>query len=454
MAVARLAAGPLFDRDCTLEPRCNVETVVTMGQTPKELEPARSVLHFFGAEVRRLRQSAGMSQADLGAALFVHRDLVRKIEGAERMPSEELVDRCDQVLGAAGALRGLWPLLKREHRLRLARGSVPAAEFRSEAMDRPVLDWLLSCGPDTRRTGAGEVEDQAADRLRRLRGLDHVRGAGETYPQVADMLDHDLDALVCGAPLVAAGFLELAGYEAVDLGADGLALRHYLRALEIVTGCGDRLYGGYLVAVSLAHLALHCGDAGQAARLAAAGLRGAAGEAGPGVRAAFRMVLARAHARRGDEAACAAALLQVEADLSRRVPGDEPAWISYFGEADLADEKAHCFFDLGLHELAQREAGRAVTLLGPGRARRLAIDTALHAASLARARQVEHACAVAREAVDHASGVASFRSSQRIVLMMAELQPYAGLPMVRDLIEYVRVRLPPPVSLASGARPV
>jgi hypothetical protein len=64
--------------------------------------------------------------------------------------------------------------------------------------------------------------------------------------------------------------------------------------LEIVTRCGDRLYGGYLIAVSLAHLALHCGDAEQAARLAAVALRGTDHQTTPGVRAAFRTVLARA----------------------------------------------------------------------------------------------------------------------------------------------------------------
>jgi hypothetical protein len=43
------------------------------------------------AELSRLRLGLGMSQADTGKALFVHNDLVRKIETAERMPSDELV---------------------------------------------------------------------------------------------------------------------------------------------------------------------------------------------------------------------------------------------------------------------------------------------------------------------------------------------------------------------------
>jgi len=415
-----------------------------MGQTPKELEPARSVLHFFGAEVRRLRQELDMSQADLGKALFVHKDLVRKIESAERMPSDELVERCDQVLNANGALHRLLPMLHRDRALRVARDtSSPRAGFRSEATDRPVLDWLLSSVQDARRSRSGDDTSwEAAETLQQLRCADHVHGAGRTYPKVNNLLDHELDILATGAPSIATGLLELAGYEAVDLGADGLAQRHYLRALRLTTRCGDRLYGAYLIAVSLAHLALHCGDPEQAARLVVAALRGAEHTTTPGVRAAFRAVLARAHARRGDESACAAALLQVEADLARSRPVEEPSWIAYFGEADLADEKAHCFFDLGLHELAQREATRALALLAPTRVRRLAIDTALHAASLTRSGQVEHACAVARQAVDHAATLDSFRSAHRIMLMLAELQPYAELPDVRDLIEYARARMP------------
>jgi transcriptional regulator with XRE-family HTH domain len=424
-----------------------------MGQTPKQLQPARSVLHFLGAEVRRLRLARDMSQADLGTALFVHKDLVRKIESAERIPTDDLVDACDRVLGADGELRRLVPILHRERALRPTRDTVDAtAGFRSEATDRPVLDWMLSTARDARRARNGD-DQFTADRLQDLRGADHQHGAGSTYPNLVGVLT-DLDDLTLRAPQLATGCLELAGYDAVDLGDDGLAQQHYLRALEIATRSADRLYGGYLIAVSLAHLALHCGDPDQAARLAAAALRGTEHASTPAVRAACRTVLARAHARRGDEPACASALLQAETDLARSRPSDEPAWIGYFGEADLADEKAHCFFDLGLNELAQREATRAVDLLEPNRVRRLAIDTALHATSLARSRQIEHACAVARQAIDHAATVVSFRAAHRIVLMLAELQPDLDQPEVRAVAEYARLRLPVLFSPAPvGRRP-
>lgn len=417
-----------------------------MGRTPKELEPNRSPLHYFGAEIRRLRVDHGLSQADLGRLLFQHKDLVCKIETAERLPSREFVDRCDTVLQAQGRLRALWPVLERERLLRQP-GAADAPLFRSEATDRPVLDWLLTTAADARRLRTNhDMADRAAQTLQELRDVDHAHGAGLAYPEVAHRVARDLDTLAAVAPRVATGFLELAGYEAVDLGADGLAQQHYLRALDIATACGDRLYGGYLIAVSLAHLALHCGDARQAARLATAALRGTEHQASPAVRAAFRVVLARAHARLGDEPACAAALLQVDADLARHHDGDEPAWISYFGEADLADEKAHCFFDLRHYELARHEAIRAVDLLDPSRVRRRAIDTALHAATLARTGDVEQACAVGHDAVDYAARTASFRSMHRIALMMAELQPHATLAAVRDVTDYLQAALPSTVS--------
>ncbi|WP_144123798.1 hypothetical protein [Catellatospora sichuanensis] len=186
-----------------------------------------------------------------------------------------------------------------------------------------------------------------------------------------------------------------------------------------------------------------------------AALHGSEPHASPGVSAAFRLVLARAHARRGDKLACCAALRQADADLERRDPAAEPAWLGYFGEADVADEKAHCFFDLGWYEPARREAARAVALLSPHRVRRLGIDTALLASALARAGHLEQACVQARQAVDHAVQTASFRTAHRIALMMAELHRHRDLPAVHDLVEYAVSRSADmaPATYASVRRP-
>ncbi|GIG67798.1 helix-turn-helix domain-containing protein [Phytomonospora endophytica] len=425
-----------------------------MGQAPKELTPTASPLHFFGAQLRELRETAGLSQAELGRVTLNSADLVRKIETAERAASRQFVDRCDEVLCGGGMLRRLWPLLERERELRSTiadqrdHGTLgPSAR----AEDRLVLDWLLAhnagdVGPEPPQL---DLATHAAERLMRFREVDHLQGAGRTYPEVADVVRRDLQKLSQTAPSVAIGYLELAGYEAVDLGADTQARGHYLRALEITTRTGNRLYGGYLIGVSLAHLALHGGDARHAIRLVNAGLRGVADCATPAVRAAIQVVAARAHARLGDERASAAALHQVDVDLDRSRPAEEPEWIGYFGPADLADEKAHCFFDLGLHDRAQDEAATAIGLLHPSRMRRLAIDSSLHATSLARSGDLDRACAVAHEAIDYTAGTTSFRSAHRVTMMLAELHPHATIPSVREVNDYARTVLADaPVSLA------
>ena len=82
------------------------------------------------------------------------------------------------------------------------------------------------------------------------------------------------------------------------------------------------------------------------------------------------------------------------------------------------------------------------SLLPADRARRISIDTALQAATLARARDVERACVVARQAIDHATGMTSFRAAHRIVLMLAELHTHADAPDVRDVVDYAHTQLP------------
>jgi transcriptional regulator with XRE-family HTH domain len=63
----------------------------------RNLDATRSPMAFFGAELRRARVSAGMSQDQLGRALSFSGDLVGKIETCERAPSVEFAAGCDEV---------------------------------------------------------------------------------------------------------------------------------------------------------------------------------------------------------------------------------------------------------------------------------------------------------------------------------------------------------------------
>ncbi|MEU4645758.1 helix-turn-helix transcriptional regulator [Micromonospora sp. NPDC023814] len=450
------------------------------------LQPSLSERHFFGAELRRLREGANLSQARLGAMIRFSADLVRRIETADRFPSREFVEACDRALAAGGALTRLLPLLEESRASegkRTASPSGPAnadtllpaqppettgvadmvvrVPFQPGVLDRAALDWLnASAGPRLSVAGRPGSPDQvdeedlhsAETALAMFRQLDHTHGAGRVHAQVQRYVECELNRLLADTPTseavgrhlytLAAGFFELCGYQAVDTGAHGLAQRRYLRALRLTEAADDRLYGSYLLAVNIGHLALHCGHPEPAHRMALTAVRGSETQATPAVAAALHAVVARTHARLGREGDCLTHVGVAEKELARSRPEDEPAWIRYFDAAYLADEIAHCFHDLGRPQQTQRHLGDALTALSPTHVRRLAIDTALLASSLAAAGRIDEACATAREAVDHAARTTSHRCLQRIVEVQADLEPYRCEPEVREFDEYVRHRLP------------
>ena len=62
----------------------------------RDLDPGASPLHFFGAEVRRAREAAGMTLADLGAAVPCDASTVSKIEAGQLRPTERFVTRASR----------------------------------------------------------------------------------------------------------------------------------------------------------------------------------------------------------------------------------------------------------------------------------------------------------------------------------------------------------------------
>jgi transcriptional regulator with XRE-family HTH domain len=60
------------------------------------LDPGASPLHFFGAEVRRAREAAGMTLAELGAAVPCDASTVSKIEAGLLRPTTRFVTACTE----------------------------------------------------------------------------------------------------------------------------------------------------------------------------------------------------------------------------------------------------------------------------------------------------------------------------------------------------------------------
>lgn len=78
-----------------------------MAPQPAPLTPHASARHFLGAELRRWRELRQLSSAELAGKVFVSRDLIRRVERAQRRASVELITACDDALDTGGALRRL-----------------------------------------------------------------------------------------------------------------------------------------------------------------------------------------------------------------------------------------------------------------------------------------------------------------------------------------------------------
>ncbi|MGP3925441.1 helix-turn-helix domain-containing protein [Streptomyces sp. 8N616] len=79
----------------------------------RALDPSASPLAYLGAELRRLREEAGLSQKQLGAIVFCTGSLIGQIETARKIPTPQFTQRVDAALTTGGALSRLLKLVLR-----------------------------------------------------------------------------------------------------------------------------------------------------------------------------------------------------------------------------------------------------------------------------------------------------------------------------------------------------
>ncbi|MFF1300862.1 MULTISPECIES: helix-turn-helix domain-containing protein [unclassified Streptomyces] len=77
------------------------------------LDPGASPLDYYGFELRRLREAAGLTQKQLGDILNYTGSLVGQIETARKIPTPEFSERADAALGSDGLLSRLVDLVLR-----------------------------------------------------------------------------------------------------------------------------------------------------------------------------------------------------------------------------------------------------------------------------------------------------------------------------------------------------
>ncbi|MFB7931654.1 Scr1 family TA system antitoxin-like transcriptional regulator [Streptomyces sp. NPDC056039] len=79
----------------------------------RRLDPTASPLDYFGSELRRYRESAGLSQKELGDCIFCTNSLVGQIETAHKVPTREFAERADAALMTDGSFSRLVGLVLR-----------------------------------------------------------------------------------------------------------------------------------------------------------------------------------------------------------------------------------------------------------------------------------------------------------------------------------------------------
>ncbi|MFJ1669399.1 helix-turn-helix transcriptional regulator [Streptomyces bottropensis] len=176
---------------------------------PKTLDPSQSTRALYGAELRHQRERAGMSQEDLGAAMFVSGSYVGQLEAGIRRMQPEYAQLADKVLGTDGFFtRNLEAARKSPYEHHFA----DVVEF--EGLAHTIKDWAPILVPGLLQTAAYTravvraydpvlTEDVVEERVAARRARAHIFADPEK-PRYWAVLDEMVLRRPVGGPAVMA----------------------------------------------------------------------------------------------------------------------------------------------------------------------------------------------------------------------------------------------------------
>ena len=304
-----------------------------------------------------------------------------------------------------------------------------------------VISQVARTSPSTPVAGRTGVE--AA--MQAFRDADRQVGGGYIYGAVIRYLTREVaPQLLKSTPAAyaaAAALTEMAGWMAHDAGHDGLAQRHFDRALRLASSTDDVELIAHIHA-SVSHLAQHADRPQEALRLARAGagiLRRK--EHGPATAARLHAMEARALASLGRKSDCGRTLLSAERTLDRQ-PSQAPSpWVSPFDHASLAGEASECMEQLRQLAAARQHSERVISLRGSQHVRSRAFSQLRLANILVAEGEIDHACTIAANALASSGQLASHRVSQLLRSLHAKLLPHAAAGGVDEAVEALSAAL-------------
>jgi tetratricopeptide (TPR) repeat protein len=278
--------------------------------------------------------------------------------------------------------------------------------------------------------------------------LDYQFGGGYARPSLVEFVKTEVTPLLNGPQArdpdllrAAAAVLRLAGWTSYDTGRFGLGQRYLTQALRLAQAAGDRALGGRILA-GMSHLANFRGYANDAINLARAAQTGARDHATPTAMALFHAMEARALANRGDRRDCERALTEAERWFAHRVADQDPIWLRYFDQAELAAEFAHSYRDLGVASKAIEYAKLAVDQHEPLYARSILFCRTVLATGYLGQGDIEQGLAHAEQAAQASGALRSGRCVAYLHDFMARLTPFRKHKPVAEFVERVGSALP------------
>lgn len=402
-----------------------------VAQQPRELDPARSPADHFGANLRLLREAAGLAQAALAARIHVAKDTLGGWERARSLPPETIARTLDAALDARGTLLNDWLLARTPstahgpahlERLRIALDGTLAAGAMN---DSGLRDWdhtVARYAVASKDRGPAELlADLAQDigEMRRLLERPHPATVTRHLTRVAAQL---------------AGLTTLA---LVKLD-DRPGFRAWARTARVAAEeSGDPETCSWVLAQE-AYGHYYSGDHGTA--IAIAQLAQDRTRSAPRVGAALAAALeGRAHAALGDRTACTAAIGRAETVLAG-LAGEATALTALgYTEAALRFHEGNALTALGDAAAAWAAQQRAIALFAPADYMDLALTRLDRAMCLVRDGDASGGAAVALEAVSaltgpRRAGIIARRARDVVGALPARQR---GLPAVVELREYL-----------------
>lgn len=341
---------------------------------------------------------------------------------------------------------------------RAATRALASAALTGGALLDSLEGWLQPTPTADTASRRGRIGQREVDELettaRAFRAWDHKFGGGLRRKAVVGQLnevachleEHQAPAVERGLFQVMAHLSGTAATMAWDSGLQQKAQSYYLVALRAAHAGGDAAFGANVLA-GMARQMLYTGRPQDALELVHLAHKGAGKAAGARIRAMLHTREAWAYAAMGRGAAFRRATNEATAALADADLGEDPYWIAYFDEAELAGVTGGRLLDLARTD-PQQHAGPAAESIRDALATRgteAGRSYALDLIGLAECHFLMGDVTAAVEQTHRAVGAAARTQSSRVRAQLGQLYPYTvgrsasrtvseARAMIRDLL--------------------